>query len=309
MNLFGFGHARLGDLIRYRDGVMPPSEKERVEMHMQRCAPCRTKLDFLKFVETHYGEAMSAVPAMNQAHLTPGECSAYLDRSMKRQERDRIELHLARCADCLTELIRARKFLMESCPAPRHPSAATLQAVLAMGTRSLRPRPAEETEGLLAMIRHWIWPEPGHWRPVWVAAGAALVVALATFSVMQWNASRPPDVAKTMSEDPLGQLVPQNASVEQRRRLERAGGLVAQGGPDQKGTSPTAGFRVQPDERSVRSVPQARPSTPAPTQESPPATTPDLFEPMTTIDWYRLGETGSALATPVIYALTPTLTL
>jgi len=305
MNLFGFGHARLGDLIRYRDGVMPPSEKERVEAHTQRCAPCRTKLDFLEFVEAHYGEAMSAIPAMNQAHLTPGECSAYLDRSLKRRERDCMELHLARCADCLTELIRLRKFLTESSPARPRPSSAALQAVLAMGTRPFRPGPPEEAAGLLATIRRWIWPEPGHWKPVWVAAGAAAVVTLATFSVMQWNVSRPPDVAKTMSEDPLSQLAPQNASVEQRRRLERAGGLVAQGGPEQKGMGPTAGFRVQPDERSVRSVPQVRPSTPTPTQELPSIAAPDLFEPMTTTDWYRLGETGSALATPVVYALVP----
>ena len=86
MNLFGFGHARLGDLIRYQDGAMLLSEKKRVESHMQRCAPCRTKLDLLVFVEAHYGEAMSAVPEINQAHLTPGECSAYLDRSIKRED-------------------------------------------------------------------------------------------------------------------------------------------------------------------------------------------------------------------------------
>jgi hypothetical protein len=305
MNLFGFGHARLGDLIRYRDGVMPPSEKERAEAHMRWCDPCRAKLDFLAFVESRYGEAMSAVPAMDQPHLTAGECSAYLDRSQKRRERDRIELHLARCADCLTELIRVRKFLTESSPARHRPSAAALQAVLAMGTQPLQTRPPDEAAGLLAMIRHWVWPEPGHWQPVWVAAGAAAVVALATFSVMQWNASRPPDVAEALSEDPLSQLVPQNASMESRRRLERAGGLVAQGGPDQKRRGLAGAFRSQPDEGSVRSGPQVQPSTPAPTQESPPVTTPDLFEPMTTIDWYRLGETGSALATPVVYALVP----
>ncbi len=277
MSFFGFGHAPLSDLLRYRDGTLTSGERAQVETHLAGCEPCRAKQDFVHFIEQHYGETMSAVPATSSPHLMPAELAAYLDRSVRRRDRARIELHLAGCAECLMELMTVNKLLKQTSPV--HPPAADLRTVLAMGHQPGSSRTTVRPQSLLAGVREWLWPEGRPGRLAWAVAGSAVVVALATFSVMQWSGQVAP-------ADPLAGLMARSTSAfspEQVRRIQEAGGLVAQ---VQSGES-------LPGSAMLRS-PQA-----------PPVQLPAPSAAMTATDWYRVGETGSALATPLIYVLLP----
>jgi hypothetical protein len=55
----------------------------------------------------------SSIPT-DQEHLDQSQVVAYLDRMVPRAERDRIEAHLAECAECRDEIVEARELMRQA---------------------------------------------------------------------------------------------------------------------------------------------------------------------------------------------------
>lgn len=114
-------------------------------------------------------------------HLPPELMSGFLDRDLSREERERVELHLASCADCRAELVEIRRLQL----LPRRgrwalvlvPTAAAAAILLAVSL--LRPSAppsdtrAPDPEASLAIIAPRPSAEipPGPITFVWQSAG------------------------------------------------------------------------------------------------------------------------------------------
>ena len=90
---------------------------------------------------------MSEPPSNELEHLKDAEVAAYLDRGLSVDKRDRIEAHLAACAECRRDVREAQQLLKRVGPMGRASflggSIVAAAAVLLLIAR-LGPRPAEQ---------------------------------------------------------------------------------------------------------------------------------------------------------------------
>lgn len=197
----------LGDLIKYKDNVLAPNQTDALRTHISRCDQCREQLEFLEFVEAHYGEAIDTLPPADERHLKVIELAAYIDRSLRYRERDRVELHLSRCSDCLDKLISVKKLIEGVDLTKSHPPESVIQRAIAMGKEPRGTTPMSQSERLLSRVRQWLWPMAGPRRMAWVAAN--IIVIIGIVYILKWSVYQGPK--PPLQELPVQQMKSQMA--------------------------------------------------------------------------------------------------
>ncbi len=82
---------------------------------------------------------MTSQPGSVDAHLEVGEAVGYVAGTLTSVQRDRVECHLADCADCTSEVVSARRLYQANRPPVRRIAAVAAAAATVAGIALLGP--------------------------------------------------------------------------------------------------------------------------------------------------------------------------
>lgn len=101
------------ETFQMRDGILSKKRQREVEKHIQTCEQCKQQLlsvsAFNSLIPMKVG---NGVHPQNEC-LLESSIGAFIDGQLEGKEKEKVELHLSHCDNCLNQVVKARKILNE----------------------------------------------------------------------------------------------------------------------------------------------------------------------------------------------------